>query len=398
MKIVLAPDSFKGNLTSLQVASALEKGIKRVIPNANCIKVPMADGGEGTVQSLVDATGGKFVRKQVKGPTGKPVSARYGILADGKTAVIEMAEASGLPEVEGTKDKNPIKTTTYGTGQLMMDAINKGANHIILGLGGSATVDGGAGMAQALGVRFLDKKGNEIKELGAGGMLNKIASIDMSKVNPKVKQTKVTVASDVENPLCGKKGAAYVFGPQKGATPAMVTKLDANLKHFAGVIKKDLRKDVMKLKGAGAAGGLGAGLVAFTGAKLKSGIDIVIEATGLARHIKGADLVLTGEGRVDFQTAFGKTPSGVAKAARKHHVQTVAIGGGITDDARGVFEHGIDGLASACARDMSLQEAMSNSKAHLANAAERVIRLVLIGKKLARPKKTRKKQRKIPSC
>ena len=391
MKIVLAPDSFKGNLTSLQVASALEKGIKRVIPNANCIKVPMADGGEGTVQSLVDATGGKFVRKQVKGPTGKLVSARYGILSDGKTAVIEMAEASGLPEVEGTKDKNPMKTTTFGTGQLMMDAINKGANHIILGLGGSATVDGGAGMAQALGVRFLDKKGNEIKELGAGGMLNKIASIDMSKVNPKVKQTKVTVASDVENPLCGKKGAAYVFGPQKGATPAMVTRLDANLKHFAGVIKKDLRKDVMKLKGAGAAGGLGAGLVAFTGAKLKSGIDIVIEATGLARHIKGADLVLTGEGRVDFQTAFGKTPSGVAKAARKQKVQTVAIGGGITDDARGVFEHGIDGLASACARDMSLQEAMSNSRAHLANAAERVIRLVLIGKKLAKPKKVKKK-------
>ena len=391
MKIVLAPDSFKGNLTSLQVASALEKGIKRVIPNANCIKVPMADGGEGTVQSLVDATGGKFVRKQVKGPAGKPVSARYGILSDGKTAVIEMAEASGLPEVEGTKDKNPMKTTTFGTGQLMMDAINKGANHIILGLGGSATVDGGAGMAQALGVRFLDKKGNEIKELGAGGMLNKIASIDMSEVNPKVKQTKVTVASDVENPLCGKKGAAYVFGPQKGATPSMVTRLDANLKHFAGVIKKDLRKDVMKLKGAGAAGGLGAGLVAFTGAKLKSGIDIVVEATGLVRHIKGADLVLTGEGRVDFQTAFGKTPSGVAKAARKQKVQTVAIGGGITDDARGVFEHGIDGLASACARDMSLQEAMSNSRAHLANAAERVIRLVLIGKKLAKPKKVRKK-------
>ncbi len=391
MKIVLAPDSFKGNLTSLQVASALEKGIKRVIPNANCIKVPMADGGEGTVQSLIDATGGKFVRKQVKGPAGKLVSARYGILADGKTAVIEMAEASGLPEVEGTKDKNPMKTTTFGTGQLMMDAINKGTNHIILGLGGSATVDGGAGMAQALGVRFLDKKGNVIKELGAGGMLNKIASIDMTGVNTKVKQTKITVASDVENPLCGKKGAAYVFGPQKGATPAMVTRLDANLKHFAGVIKKDLRKDVMKLKGAGAAGGLGAGLVAFTGAKLKSGIDIVIEATGLAKHIKGADLVLTGEGRVDFQTAFGKTPSGVAKAARKHNVQTVAIGGGITDDARGVFEHGIDGLASACARDMSLQEAMSNSKAHLANAAERVIRLVLIGKKLAKPKKARKK-------
>ncbi len=391
MKIVLAPDSFKGNLTSLQVASTLEKGIKRVIPNANCIKVPMADGGEGTVQSLVDATGGKFVRRKVKGPAGKPVSARYGILSGGKTAVIEMAEASGLPDVEGTKDKNPMKTTTYGTGQLMMDAINKGVNHIILGLGGSATIDGGAGMAQALGIRFLDKKGNEIKELGAGGMLNKIASIDMSGMDSRMKKAKVTVASDVENPLCGKKGAAHVFGPQKGATPAMVTKLDANLKHFAGIIKKDLRKDVMKLKGAGAAGGLGAGLVAFTGAKLKSGVDIVVEATELAKHLKGADLCITGEGRVDFQTAFGKTPSGVAKAARKQGVQTIAIGGGITDDARGVFEHGIEGLASACARDMTLEEAMANSKEHLANAAERVIRMVLIGKKLSKPKRSRKK-------
>jgi len=393
MKIVLAPDSFKGNLTSLQVASALEKGIKRVVPNANCIKVPMADGGEGTVQSLVDATGGKFIRKRVKGPAGKPVSARYGILSDGKTAVIEMAEASGLPYVEGTKDKNPMKTTTYGTGQLMMDAINKGANHIILGLGGSATTDGGAGMAQALGIRFLDKRANEIKELGAGGMLSKIASIDMSGMDSRMKKAKVTVASDVKNPLCGIKGAAHVFGPQKGATPAMVTKLDANLKHFAGIIKKDLRKDVMKLKGAGAAGGLGAGLVAFTGAKLKSGVDIVVEATELAKHLKGADLCITGEGRVDFQTAFGKTPSGVAKAARKQKVQTVAIGGGITDDARGVFEHGIDGLASACARDMSLEEAMANSKTHLANAAERVVRLVLIGKKLAKSKQKPDKKR-----
>lgn len=390
MKIVLAPDSFKGNLTSLQVASALEKGIKRVIPNANCIKVPMADGGEGTVQSLVDATGGKFVHKRVKGPAGKPVTARYGILSDGKTAAIEMAEASGLPDVEGTKDKNPMKTTTYGTGQLMMDAVNKGANHIILGLGGSATTDGGAGMAQALGIRFMDKRGNELKELGAGGMLSKVASIDMSGMSSGMKKVKVTVASDVKNPLCGKKGAAHVFGPQKGATQAMVTKLDANLKHFAGIIKKDLRKDVLKLKGAGAAGGLGAGLVAFTGAKLKSGVDIVVEATELAKHLKGADLCITGEGRVDFQTAFGKTPSGVAKAARKQKVQTVAIGGGITDDARGVFEHGIDGLASACARDMSLQEAMGNSKAHLANAAERVVRLVLIGKKLAISKQKKK--------
>lgn len=390
MKIILAPDSFKGNLTSLQVATAFEKGIKRVLPKANCIKVPMADGGEGTVQSLVDATGGKFIRKRVTGPAGKSVSARYGMLADGQTAVIEMAEASGLPLVSG-KQMNPLKTTTYGTGELILDAAKRGAKKIIIGLGGSATNDGGAGMAQALGVRFINKNGNEITEFGAGGMLDKIVNIDMKDVSPLLKKVKIIVACDVNNPLCGKTGASNVFGPQKGATPAMVKTLDANLKHFGQIIKSDLKKNVVNLKGAGAAGGLGAGLVAFTKARMKSGIDIVLEATNIAQHIKGADLVITGEGRVDFQTAFGKTPSGVAKAARKHRVPTVAIGGGITDDANGVFAHGIDGLESACARDMSLEEAIANSKAHLANAAERVIHLVLIGKKIAHNKSGKRK-------
>ncbi len=390
MKIILAPDSFKGNLTSLQVAATLEKGVRRVLPKANCVKVPMADGGEGTVQSLVDATGGKFLRKRVTGPAGKPVSARYGLLADGKTAVIEMAEASGLPLVSG-RQKNPLNTTTYGTGELMLDAVNRGAKKIILGIGGSATNDGGVGMAQALGVRFLNKQGQEITEYGAGGMINKIASIDMKGLNPLIKKTKVIVACDVNNPLCGKNGASNVFGPQKGATPAMVKTLDANLKHLGAIIKKDLKKNVVNLKGAGAAGGLGAGLVAFTKASMKSGVDIVIEATELNKHLKGADLVITGEGRVDFQTAFGKTPSGVAKAARKNRVPTVAIGGGITDDANGVFKHGIDGLESACARDMSLEEAIGNSKAHLANAAERVVRLILIGKKMGMNKSRKRK-------
>ena len=386
MKIVLAPDSFKGNLTSLQVASAFEKGIKRVMPNANCIKVPMADGGEGTVQSLVDATGGKFIRKKVTGPAGKPVTARYGMLVDKETAVIEMAEASGLPLVKG-KDKNPLKTTTYGTGELILDAINRGAKNIIIGIGGSATTDGGAGMAQALGVKFHDKQGREITEQGAGGMLARIARIDISGLDPRINKTQIIVASDVNNPLFGKTGAACVFGPQKGATPAMVKKLDANLRHFGNLIKKDLRKDVRKLKGAGAAGGLGAGLVAFTRAKLKSGIDIVVETTGLHEYIRGADLVITGEGRVDFQTAFGKTPAGVAKAAKKLKVPTVVIGGGITDDAHSVFAYGIDGLASACARDMTLDEAISHSRMHLENVAERVIRLILIGKKISNPKR-----------
>ena len=381
-KIVIAPDSFKGNLTSLEVASCLEKGIKRVLPKVKCVKVPMADGGEGTVQSMVDAAKGKLVSKRVKGPAGKLVTAKYGWLAKQKTAVIEMAEASGLPLVRG-REKNPLKTTTYGTGQLILDAINKGAKNIIIGIGGSATNDGGSGMAQALGIKFLDAKGKPIKELGSGGMLAKISSIDVSSIDPRIAKTKIVVACDVENPLCGKKGASHVFGPQKGASPAMVKQLDENLKHLGKLISRDLKANVVRMPGAGAAGGLGAGLVAFAGAKLESGIDIVVKATNLAKYIKGADLVLTGEGRVDFQTAFGKTPSGVAKAAKIHNVPVIAIGGALSDDARLVFDHGIDCIESAAAKDMTLETAIKNSKQDLANAAERVIRMILIGKKMA---------------
>ncbi len=390
MKIVLAPDSFKGNLTSLQVATALEKGIKRALPGANCIKVPMADGGEGTVQSLVDATGGKFIRKKVIGPTGTPVSARYGMLSDGNTAVIEMAEASGLPLATG-KSRNPMKTTSFGTGQLMLDAAKRGASKIIIGIGGSATNDGGVGMAQAIGVRFLDSKDKEITSYGAGGMLDKIAGIDMKGLDPLLKKTKIVVACDVNNPLCGKNGASYVFGPQKGATPAMVKTLDSNLRHLARVIKQDLKKDVLNRKGAGAAGGLGAGLVAFSRATMKSGVDIVLEATQINKHLKNADLVITGEGQVDFQTAFGKTPAGVAKAAKRYSVPTVAIGGSLADDANGVFKHGIAGLESASAKPMPLEEALHNARAYVANAAERVIRQLLIGKKMATRTKTSRK-------
>ena len=343
----------------------------------------MADGGEGTVQSLVDATGGKIINKQVVGPMGKKVIARYGLLGNISTAVIEMAEASGLPLVPRNK-RNPLKTTTYGTGELIIDALDRGATTIIIGIGGSATVDGGSGMAQALGVRFLSKNGNVITEYGNGGMLTRIAGIDMQAIDPRIRKTEFIVASDVTNPLCGPAGAAYVFGPQKGATPAMVKTLDANLKQFGNVIKNELKKDVRYMKGAGAAGGLGAGLVAFTRAKMKRGIDLVIEITGLEKYIRGADLVITGEGRVDFQTAFGKTPAGVAKAARKYKVPCVAIGGSLADDAHGVFAHGITGLESAAARDMDLAEAIENSRMHLENAAERVMRMLLIGKSMNR--------------
>tara|TARA_Y100000741_G_scaffold56506_1_gene39174 strand:- start:1048 stop:2199 length:1152 start_codon:yes stop_codon:yes gene_type:complete len=382
MKIILAPDSFKGNLTSLEVAIAFEKGIKRVLPRANCIKIPMADGGEGTVQSLIDGIGGEIIRKRVIGPIGQKVFARYGLLSNG-TAVIEMAEASGLPLVT-TRQKNPTKTTTFGTGELIIDAINKGAKKIIIGIGGSATNDGGVGMAQALGVRFLDSKDKEIKQHGSGGMLKKIVKIDTRETNKVLKNINIIVACDVDSPLCGRLGASYIFGPQKGATPAMVRVLDDNLKHLAKIIKQSLKKDISKLKGAGAAGGLGAGLVAFAKAKMKSGVDIVIDATNLERHMKNTNLVITGEGRVDSQTAYGKTPSGVAKSARKHGIPTLVIGGGITDDAKDIFSHGIDALESACARDMSLEDAIKHSREHLANAAERAIRLVLVGKKITK--------------
>lgn len=391
-KIVIAPDSFKENLTSLQVAKAIETGIRRVLPNVECVKVPMADGGEGTVQSLVDAVGGKFIRKQVTGPLGQPVKARYGLLADGETAVIEMAEASGLPLVPAAK-RDPLKATTYGTGELILDAVKRGARNIIIGIGGSATVDGGAGMAQALGVKFLNAKNREIKQTLGGGLLNTIASIDISQRDPRIRKTRIVIASDVDNPLAGRKGAAHVFGPQKGATPAQVKTLDDNLRHFGKLIKADLNIAVTNLAGAGAAGGLGAGLVAFAGAKMQSGVDIVIKATGLDLQLPGADLVITGEGQVDFQTAFGKTPAGVAKAAKKARVPVIAIGGGLADDARGVFEHGIQGLDAAVARPMPLDHALDNASQYLANAAERSLRMILLGRQMAKPKPKRRKSK-----
>lgn len=391
MKIVIAPDSFKENMTSLQVATCIEKGIKRALPKARCVKVPMADGGEGTVQSLVDATGGRILKKKVTGPMGAPVTARYGLLGDGVTAVIEMAEASGLPLV-ARELRNPLLASTFGTGELILDALAKGAKAIVIGIGGSATVDGGAGMAQALGVKFFDAGGSFLSEHCGGGLLERIARIDTSGLDARLKNIKVTIASDVDNPLCGKRGAAHVFGPQKGATPEMVLTLDRNLKHFGDLIKAQLGIKVADLPGAGAAGGLGAGLVAFTKAKLKSGIDIVVEATQLEQHLKGADLVITGEGRVDAQTPFGKTPAGVAKAAKRFKVPVVAIGGGISDDAFKVFDFGIDGLESATHRDMDLATALANSRDYLILAGERVMRLLMTGMKVQK-RATDKKRR-----
>lgn len=382
MKIVIAPDSFKENLTSLEVASELETGLRRVWPDADYVKVPMADGGEGTVQSLVDATGGRIVKCAVTGPLGQKVLASYGLLGDGQTAVIEMAEASGLPLVP-RPERDPLRATTFGTGELVADAIHRGVTDIIIGLGGSATNDGGAGFAQALGVRFLDKDGAPITEPLGGGRLDEIAAIDAQLINPGLANVSISVACDVTNPFVGEKGASAVYGPQKGATPEMVQQLDSNLAHFAAIIKRDLGIDIADASGAGAGGGLGGGLLAFTNAVMKRGVELVVEATELDKHMQGASLAFTGEGRVDFQTAFGKTPSGVASVAHRHGVPVIAVGGGLADDANGVFQHGIDAIESATPNAMPLDVAMQKSRKYLQDAAERVARLLLVGQRMA---------------
>jgi len=341
MKIVIAPDSFKGSLTAVEVSDAIEQGVREIFPEAEIVKIPMADGGDGTAQCLVNATGGKIFREKVTGPLGDEVLASYGILGDKKTAVIEMAEASGLTLVPEGK-RNPLITTTYGTGQLIKSALDQGCRKMIIGIGGSATNDGGAGMVQALGVKLLDKNGEEIGF--GGGELKKVFRIDTKYLDNHLSETEVLIASDVSNPLCGPKGAARIYGPQKGATPEIIEELDKSLAHFAEIIKRDLNKDIKDMPGAGAAGGLGAGLIAFLDAELKQGIEIVIEIVKLEQAIKEADLVITGEGKIDKQTIYGKAPIGVAKIAKKYNIPVIAIAAIIGDDADIVHQHGIDNL------------------------------------------------------
>ncbi|GAB4116560.1 MAG: glycerate kinase [Candidatus Caldatribacteriota bacterium] len=341
MKIIIAPDSFKGSLSALDVAEAIKLGVEEVFPQAIIIKIPMADGGEGTVQCLVDATSGEIRKEKVCGPLGEKVLASYGILGDKKTAVIEMAAASGITLIP-EKKRNPLITTTYGTGQLIKAALDQGCEKMVIGIGGSATNDGGAGMAQALGVRLLDK---EDREIGFGGReLKRIERIDLSSIDPRIKLTQVLVASDVTNPLCGPRGASHVYGPQKGATAEMVEELDQALNHFAHIIKRDLGKDISEIPGAGAAGGLGAGLIAFLDAELRPGVEVVIEAVRLEETLKDADLVITGEGKVDNQTVYGKVPVGVAKVAKRYKIPVLAIAALIGDGAELVYQHGIDHL------------------------------------------------------
>jgi len=373
---VLTPDSFKGSLTALQVCDAMEKGIRNVLPNAQCIKVPMADGGEGTVQSLVDATGGKIYELEVIGPLGNPVMANYGILGDGETAVIEMASASGIQYVN-KETANPFITTTYGTGELVKACLEKGIKKIILGIGGSATNDGGAGFAQALGVRFLDKNGRELPF--GGGALKDLYTIDTSFIDQRLKDVKIGVACDVTNHLCGVEGASYIFGPQKGATPEMAIDLDNALKHYAEIIKNQLGKDVKDVPGAGAAGGLGAGLLAFTNASLRQGFEIIAEYTGLQEKIKKADIVFTGEGSIDSQTQYGKTPYGIAQLAKAEHKTVIAIAGNIGSDIGGLHKLGFDAVFSIIPGITTMEKSIEEACDNVERTIENIVRTLVIG-------------------
>lgn len=369
----MAPDSYKGSLTAKEACEAMEAGIRRVLPAAEIVQVPLADGGEGTVQSLVDATGGEVFTARVQNPLGVPVLARYGVLGDKETAVIEMAEASGLYLI-AAQDRNPLITSTYGTGELIRKALDKGCRKFILGIGGSATNDGGMGMARALGARFYDEKGEEL--LAGGGCLDRLSRIDTSGLDPRLPGCVFTVACDVDNPLCGPHGASAVFGPQKGATPEMVRLLDANLEHYAQVLQRELGFTGKDLPGAGAAGGLGAGMMAFLGASLRPGVEIVMEAVRLAEKLDGARLVFSGEGQCDFQTARGKVPYGVAKAARQRNIPCVVIAGAVKKGYENLYQYGITSVFSIVNAPLGLEEAMARAAELLEETTERIMRLI----------------------
>jgi glycerate kinase len=369
--VLVAPDSFKGSLSAPAAAAAMERGVLAAWPDARVVKVPIADGGEGTVEALVMATGGHFETRTVRGPLGRPVDARWGVLGDGRTAVVEMAAASGLTLVpEGRRD--PRVASTFGTGQLLRAALDAGFRHIVIGIGGSATNDGGAGMAKALGVRLLDGRGEPLPEGGAP--LARLAAIDLSQVDPRLAEAELLVACDVDNPLTGPRGASVVYGPQKGASPAVVLELDAALERYAEIARQATGRDVARRPGAGAAGGLGAGLLFFTPARLVPGVDLVLDSTRFDDLVRGATLVVTGEGRTDQQTAMGKAPVGVARVAQRHGVPVVLVSGSLGPGAEAVLPLGISRIESASPPGMPVAEAMERAAELLEAAVARSLR------------------------
>ncbi|EIV2083064.1 glycerate kinase [Klebsiella aerogenes] len=379
MKIVIAPDSYKESLSALDVATAIETGFREIYPHAEYVKVPVADGGEGTVEAMVAATQGHIVQVSVTGPLGEPVNAFYGLSGDMRCAYIEMAAASGLESVPPTR-RNPLLTTSWGTGELIRHALDAGVSQIIIGIGGSATNDGGAGMAQALGAKLLNAGQQQIAP--GGGALETLARIDLSELDPRLADCRIDVACDVTNPLTGPQGASAVFGPQKGATAAMIERLDRGLQHFAQIIDRDLDIDVLSLEGGGAAGGMGAALYAFCGANLRPGIEIVTDALGLADLVADADLVITGEGRIDSQTIHGKVPVGVAKVAKRYNVPVIGIAGSLTADVGVVHQHGLDAVFSVLYSVCTLDEALANAAANVRMTARNVAAVLQMGGKL----------------
>lgn len=371
MKIVIAPDSFKGSLSAYEVAEAIQMGIKRVDKNIETVIVPMAYGGEGTVQSLIDASEGTLIELTVYDPLFRTIKSFYGIMGDGETAVIEMSAASGLPLLK-PNERNPLKTTSYGLGELIKDALNKGCKKFIIGLGGSATNDGGCGMAQALGAKFFEHEDNELGM--GGGELLKIKSIDFSGLDCRIMNAAFLAACDVDNPLCGSNGASEIYGRQKGASDEDVIILDKGLNHFAEIVKQQLNLNINDVPGAGAAGGLGAGVIIFLKAKLERGIEIVTKITHLAEKMEGADLVITGEGKIDFQTAFGKTPYGVAQIAKEKNIPLIVFAGSLGEGYKTLYDRGFGAIFSIIDKPMLLQDAIDNASPLLENAAENIIR------------------------
>ncbi len=376
MKIIVAPDSFKGSISSINACQAITRGIQRVMPEAYIIQIPMADGGEGTVEALVNATKGEYRKIKVCGPLSDKVDAQYGILTkNGNMAVIEIAQAAGLPLVPEHK-RNPLNTTTYGLGEIILDAVSIGLKRFIIGLGGSATNDCGCGMAQSLGVVFQDHEWKPIHSLMNGRTMGNVSLVDASGLNHGLKQCEFIVACDVKNPLLGSNGATYTYGPQKGASDADLTELEANMSHVIGHIEHATQRQVRDIEGAGAAGGLGAGLMAFLDAKLKRGIDIVLEHSGFEEKIKDADLVITGEGKVDHTTVQGKTLSGIAACAKQHHVPVIALAGSVGSGTEDLYDIGINAVLPICNEPMALETAMANAEELIEAASMRALQIL----------------------
>ena len=384
MRILIAPDSFKGSLTATEVAQTIAEGLAEVLPDAAFDLVPMADGGEGTVEAIVNAVGGELVQCEVTGPLGVKRNASYGLIDDGATAVLEMAEASGIiliPEAE----RDPLKTTSFGGGEMIADALGRGVEQIVMGIGGSATNDGGVGMAQALGAKFYTEDDREIAAPFAGGQLAELNRVDLSKLDSRLRAVRVRVACDVDNPLLGPTGATAVFGPQKGASAANLALLEAGMKHAYDRIEMSVGKSVRDIPGSGAAGGMGAALLALLGAELETGVELVAGLVRLDARVADKDLVITGEGALDSQTTHGKAPAGVAKVAKRHGVPVIAIGGMLDDSADLLFDYGFDGIEGSVVRPCSGSEALANARQNLLLAARRVGRWLQFAKGFNRP-------------